>query len=113
MAAIRRAFPCAWVASRGGPCATPAAYTVRLLTAAGAPLMVGACAAHLGPLIKRSLTHPTIVQASVELEEFAEPTSQQPHPGDELRSGVLSTGRAFRYPQALPSRGYDERLNTR
>jgi hypothetical protein len=76
MAAIRGALPCAWVAvSRGTPCATPAAYSVLLLTAAGAPLTVGACAGHLGPLIKRSLADPRIAYASVERGALAEPQS--------------------------------------
>ena len=76
MAAIQHVPPCAWVApSRGTPCATPAAYTALLLTAAGAPLRVGACAVHLGPLIKRSLADPMVAHASVERGELVESQS--------------------------------------
>ena len=78
MAAIRGALPCAWVApSRGTPCAAPAAYRVLLLTAAGPPLTVGACAGHLGPLIKRSLGDPMIAYASGERGALAEHQSHR------------------------------------
>jgi hypothetical protein len=76
MAAIQPLPSCAWIApSRGTPCATTAAYTVLLLTAAGAPLRVEACAVHLGPLIKRSLADPMIARASVVQGELVEPQS--------------------------------------
>lgn len=76
MAAFRHVPSCAWAApSRGTPCAAPAAYTVLLLTAAGAPLTVEACAVHLGPLIKRSLADPMIARASVERGDLVEPWS--------------------------------------
>ena len=66
MSDIPRPPTCAWVIpSRGGRCAAPAAYTVRLRSAAGAALWVGACATHLGPLVRRSLAHPTILHAIV------------------------------------------------
>ena len=66
MSAILCPATCAWVTpARGAPCSAPATYTVLLLTAAGAPLVVGACATHLGPLVRRSLAHPTITHASV------------------------------------------------
>jgi hypothetical protein len=66
MASLLRPATCAWVApSSGRRCSAPATYTVRLLTVAGASLTVGACAAHLGPLVRRSLADPTILRAIV------------------------------------------------
>ena len=66
MASLPPPATCAWIAPSGGaPCSVPATYTVLLLTAAGAALVVGACARHLGPLVRRSLANPTITHAIV------------------------------------------------
>ena len=72
MAAVHYSLRCAWIArAHKAPCAAPVAYTLRLLTVAGVSLAVGACPTHLGPLIRRSLTHPTIVHTSVERDGAA------------------------------------------
>jgi hypothetical protein len=72
MAAAHHAPRCAWITrAHKTPCAAPVAYMLRLLTTAGVPLAVGACPTHLGPLIRRSLTHPTIVRTSVERDGAA------------------------------------------
>jgi hypothetical protein len=61
MATIRRPTHCAWVIpAHGTLCAAPAPYTVLVLSAAAATLMLGVCTTHLGPLVERSLAHPTI-----------------------------------------------------
>ena len=57
---------CSWCAPTTlARCTAAPAYTVELITAAGAPLPLHACAVHVGALLVRSFANPSISRASV------------------------------------------------